>query len=152
MIKCFEAINLLEFNELQEVCGMISPEKELVTFTKKIDVNDGEKKGNVEIWLSEIEREMRTTLKKISQLALEDPVKRTDWVTKYQAMIVLMGNMIRWSSETEDALRNKLHDSKSVQKLLQQLSSELSEIVVKVRGNLSELDRLTLGALVHFLF
>jgi dynein heavy chain len=46
---------------------MISPEKESVTFTRKIDVNDGEKKGNVEIWLSEIEREMRSTLKKISQ-------------------------------------------------------------------------------------
>ena len=46
--------------------GLISPEKEKVSFTRKIDVNDGDKKGNVEIWLREIEFEMRTTLKKIS--------------------------------------------------------------------------------------
>ena len=42
---------------------MISPEKEKVDFTRKIDVNDGDKKGNVEIWLREIENEMKNTLK-----------------------------------------------------------------------------------------
>ena len=45
---------------------MISPEKEFVDFTRIIDVNEGERKGNVEIWLREIEIEMRLTLKKIS--------------------------------------------------------------------------------------
>ena len=36
------------------VSGMISMEKEKVTYSKKVDVNEGEKKGNVERWLSEI--------------------------------------------------------------------------------------------------
>jgi dynein heavy chain len=36
------------------VSGMISMEKERVEFSKKVDVNEGEKKGNVERWLSEI--------------------------------------------------------------------------------------------------
>ena len=119
-----------------------------MTFTHKIDVNDGEKKGNVEIWLREIEVEMRTTLKKISQQSLEDRAARSDWVIKYQAMIVLMGNMIRWSGQTEDALKNTVADDKAVKKLLAILTEELSGIVVKVRGDLSELDRSTLGALV----
>ena len=35
--------------------AMISAEKEKVKFFKPIDVNDGEKKGNVEKWLLEIE-------------------------------------------------------------------------------------------------
>ena len=39
--KCFEAINLLEFNSQQEVIAMISPENEHVKFIKKINVNEG---------------------------------------------------------------------------------------------------------------
>ena len=57
--KCFEAINLLQFNEEQEVVGMISPEKEVVPFLRSVNVNEGEKKGNVERWLLEIEQVMR---------------------------------------------------------------------------------------------
>jgi dynein heavy chain, axonemal len=37
------------------VVGMYSPEKEYVPFNKSIDVNDGERKGNVEVWLLDIE-------------------------------------------------------------------------------------------------
>jgi dynein heavy chain len=55
MDKCFEGISKVIFNEADNVCGMISAEKEEVNFIKKIDVNEGEKKGNVEIWMLEIE-------------------------------------------------------------------------------------------------
>lgn len=34
------------------VSGMISMEKEKVMFSRRVDVNEGEKKGNVERWLS----------------------------------------------------------------------------------------------------
>jgi len=85
---------------------MISPEKEIVGFSKKIDVNEGDKKGNVEKWLLEIEFVMRDTLKMIAKKSLNDFSKRTEWVLKYPAMIVLMGNMIRWTLNTEDALKN----------------------------------------------
>jgi dynein heavy chain len=34
---------------------MISAEAEVVGFLKKIDVNEGDKKGNVEKWMLEIE-------------------------------------------------------------------------------------------------
>ena len=85
---------------------MISPEKEIVGFSKKIDVNEGEKKGNVEKWLLEIEFVMRDTLKMISKKSLNDNIERTKWVLKYPAMIVLMGNMIRWTHNSEEALKN----------------------------------------------
>ena len=51
---------------------MISPEKEIVPFLRKIDVNEGDKKGNVEKWLLEIELVMRETLKQISKGSLSD--------------------------------------------------------------------------------
>jgi dynein heavy chain len=51
---------------------MISPEKEIVHFDKSIDVNEGERKGNVEKWLLEIEYEMRSTLKTIAKKSILD--------------------------------------------------------------------------------
>ena len=39
---------------------MISADKESVPFKKKIDVNEGDKKGNVEKWMLEIENVMCT--------------------------------------------------------------------------------------------
>ena len=45
---------------------MISAEKENVKFNKKINVNEGDRKGNVEIWLLEIENTMIETLVKIT--------------------------------------------------------------------------------------
>jgi len=56
---------------------MISPEKEIVPFFKKIDVNDGDKKGNVEKWLLEIEVTMRDTLRTIAKKSMEDNSPRT---------------------------------------------------------------------------
>ena len=44
---------------------MISAEKEKVKFNKSINVNEGEKKGNVERWLYEIEQVMIDTIRKI---------------------------------------------------------------------------------------
>ena len=41
-------------------------------FTKKIDVNEGEKKGNVERWLKEIEGIMVDTLKNVTKRAILD--------------------------------------------------------------------------------
>ncbi len=57
---------MLDFNEKEEVLGIISPETEHVKFNLLIDVNEGQKKGNVELWLLEIENEMKSTLKSIS--------------------------------------------------------------------------------------
>ena len=51
MNKCFEGIGQLMMKS-GIVSGMISMEKERVEFSKKVDVNEGEKKGNVERWLS----------------------------------------------------------------------------------------------------
>lgn len=55
MDKCFEGIAKVQFNEKDEVYGMISAEQEVVTLCKKVDVNEGDKKGNVEKWMLDIE-------------------------------------------------------------------------------------------------
>ena len=103
--KCFEAIAALEFNSNQEVVAMISGEKEKVVFHKAINVNEGEKKGNVERWLFEIEQVMQETLKKIMKNAIMDESStRTNWVRKWPAQAVLGVNMIRWTKNSENSI------------------------------------------------
>jgi dynein heavy chain, axonemal len=63
MDKCFEGISKVMFTEQDHVYGMISAEKEEVLFLKSIDVNEGDRKGNVEIWMLEIEAYMINCLK-----------------------------------------------------------------------------------------
>ncbi|KAM3134228.1 hypothetical protein pb186bvf_013648 [Paramecium bursaria] len=159
--KCFEAIALLEFNPNQEVVAMISAEKEKVNFSKSINVNEGEKKGNVERWLLEIENVMIDTLKKIMRASLFDvDSKRTQWVRKWPAQIVLGVNMIRWTRGSEEAIDGVSKESginesqvsaggeSSLQRFLNVLITDLRDIVELVRQDLSTLERLTLGALV----
>jgi dynein heavy chain len=112
-------------------------------FSKRVDVNEGEKKGNVERWLSEIEAVMIDTLKKITKQAVEDQSQRVVWVKMWPAQTVLAVNMIRWTNQAEEAINNG-----TVKTFLEQLVDELKDIVKLVRTDLSELDRLTLGALV----
>jgi dynein heavy chain len=56
MDKCFEGIAKVIFNDKENVLGMISAEKEEVMFIKPIDVNEGDRKGNVENWMLDIEK------------------------------------------------------------------------------------------------
>jgi len=70
MDKCFEGIYRVMFSEKDEVYGMISAEGEEVLFEKKVDVNEGDKKGNVEKWMLEIEAVMKRSLKNICKESL----------------------------------------------------------------------------------
>jgi len=63
MDKCFEGIQKVKFSDKQEVIAMVSAENEVVELCRKIDVNEGDKKGNVEKWMLEIEKVMRLSLK-----------------------------------------------------------------------------------------
>ena len=107
MEKCFEGINRLVFNEQEIVEGMISADKEEVPFKKKIDVNEGDKKGNVEKWMLEIENVMRTTLREIMSESIKDyyKTKRTEWVQKWPGQIVLAVDQLDWTRGVEEVFK-----------------------------------------------
>jgi len=48
-----------------DVIAMISPEDEYVKFHSAVNVEEGDKKGNVEVWLLELEEMMRKTLRDV---------------------------------------------------------------------------------------
>jgi len=70
---------------------MISAEKEEVAFLKPIDVNEGAKKGNVELWMLDIEASMIACLKVLAKDSLMSypNVERTEWSKMYPGQIVL---------------------------------------------------------------
>ena len=85
MDKCFEGIQKVMFSEKEEVYGMISAEGEEVLLENKVDVNAGDKKGNVEKWMLEIEAVMRKSLKNITKDSMikYKTTTRTDWVRQW---------------------------------------------------------------------
>ena len=127
---------------------MISAEKEIVPLKKKIDVNEGDKKGNVEKWMLEIENVMRATLKELTKASLADyyKIKRTDWVQKWPGQIVLAVDQIDWTKGVEDTFReNAPNGLKNYNK---KLKDAMLDIVQLVRGELPAGTRTTLKALV----
>lgn len=108
MDKCFEGIQKIQFDEKDCVYGMISAEQEIVGFLKKIDVNEGDKKGNVEKWMLEIEAQMIASLKDLGKTALGSyaNTSRTEWSKMYPGQIVLCISQIFWTTEVEQAIKD----------------------------------------------
>lgn len=123
---------------------MVSSEGEEVGFLKKIDVNEGDRKGNVENWMLDIEAEMIKSLKNQCKLALVAYPKtpRTEWSKMWPGQVVLAVSQIFWTKEVEDAItKGKLED------YVKQLKQQIEGIVQMVRGQLAVNERITLKAL-----
>jgi dynein heavy chain len=103
--KCFEGIMELEFDEEKKIHAMYSPEKEAIPFTRIIDPIAA--RGNVEIWLSEVEDVMIKSVKDCIEKSLQDYNKkpRDKWVTNWQGQAVLAGSMTFWTEQTETVLK-----------------------------------------------
>ena len=136
------------FSDSDEVYGMISQEGEQVKFDHKIDVNEGDKKGNVEKWMLEIENVMRRSLKKICKesLGAYHNTKRTEWVRQWPGQIVLAVNQTHWTTEVEQAIKDSANNG--LEAYEQILQSQIEDIVILVRSDLNIQERITLKALV----
>ena len=84
---------------------MISAEKENVPFQKSINVLEGSRKGNVEVWLDDICNMMVETLRDVTRRAVVDRgTPRIDWVRKWVGQVVLAVNMYRWTVGSDIAI------------------------------------------------
>lgn len=118
MPKCFEGINKVRFDDSGTLVeAMISAEAETVNFFKSVDVNEGDKKGNVEKWMLEIEAAMRKTLAELTRDSLAEyyKIKRTEWVKNWPGQIILAVDQTDWTTGVETAIpkENGLEDYKS---------------------------------------
>ncbi|KAF4731501.1 hypothetical protein FOZ62_002057, partial [Perkinsus olseni] len=146
MAKAFEGIASVRFNETATIINaMISAEGEVVDFTNIVDVDSPENRGNVEKWLVEVEKTMIDSLTDVVSRSNKDYAckPRTSWCIDYPGQVVLATDCIYWTKEVTEAL-----NAKRVADYEKKLNQQLLDIVQLVRGDLSKLARVTLGAMV----
>ncbi|UPR05068.1 heavy chain of dynein [Chloropicon primus] len=144
MKKCFEGIDKLVFEgDKMEITGMTSVEKETVPFKNKVE--PAKANGSVEKWLVEVEAAMFESVHDVAGRGIEaySQTPRIDWIVQWPGMVVLVVTAIFWTKGVTQAIT----DGK-VTEYGKQLTSDLLEVVGKVRGQLTKLERQTLGALV----
>ena len=129
MDKCFEGIQRVQFTDTDCVYGMISAEKETVGFLRKVDVNEGDKKGNVEKWMLEIEAQMITSLRDLAKQALVSYPKtlRTEWSRMFPGQIVLAISQIFWTTEVEKAISD--YEQSGLEEYVKVLQGQIEDIV-----------------------
>ena len=150
--KCFEGMASVEFTPELRIIKMRSNEGEIVELSRVVDTESGGNKGNVELWLGELELSMRITVKDIIQEAMkayprmnEDltaRAERKEWVLSWPGQVVLNASQLYWTEEVTLAIKNGMLDYYT-----EQLNEQLLQIVHLVRGKLSKMERTTLGAL-----
>ena len=146
--KCLEGIKSIDFRDDLIVTGMNSAEKEKVPFHIASGDHFVDPKGkNIEEWMVEIEERMRSSLRFQMLSAIQDYLvtKRTDWMQKWPGMIVLNGSQVHWSTEFETFANEK--GNAGVKQYYGQLVTQLNEMIILIRGKLSKLARVTVGAL-----
>eukprot|EP00940_MAST-03C_sp_MAST-3C-sp2_P000489 g489.t1 len=149
--KCFEGIHQLKFTDKLDIMGMQSREKEVVMFdyetvkTKVVNPNDAQ--GQVEKWLLDVESVMRKTVAlNVDRSMLDFETKdRSTWMVEWPGQIVLCVSQRDWTKNVEEAMRSK--GVEGLKEVLAVLNTYRRDIVMKVRGKLSKLQRKTLSAL-----
>ncbi|CAF0708408.1 unnamed protein product [Brachionus calyciflorus] len=143
--KCFEGIARLEFDSKLDIHAMFSSENEKVKFSQTI--NTSEAKGAVEKWLLQVQNVMLLSVRDVVEAARNkyatDP--REDWVQEWPGQVVLCVSQIYWTMEVHESLKM---GTQGLADYLNKLNYQLGNIVKLVRGNLSTMTRITLGALV----
>merc|ERR1719271_505296 len=151
MGKAFEGIQSVRFDNTNSIIdAMQSPEGELVAWTRKCNVNTPENKGNVEKWLLEAEEIAFDTLRDRSHESNQEYAKtpRSKWCTEHAGQIVLITDMIYWTTETKVALDGTKEGVNAIGDHSKHLHTQLSDIVALVRGELTKNARVTIGAMV----
>ncbi|KAM4676017.1 dynein axonemal heavy chain 3-like [Discoglossus pictus] len=142
--KCFEGIAKLTFNLKKEITHMESAENEKVELVLRIIPDNA--KGLVEKWLHEVEFAMKTSLHEVMIQSItayaESPRKK--WALQWPGQVILASSMVQWTMETSKAIMQK----GGLQSYLKQCSEQIEEIVDLVRGRITKMERITLGALI----
>ncbi|XP_064605237.1 dynein axonemal heavy chain 3-like isoform X2 [Liolophura sinensis] len=141
--KCFEGISKLSFTPEKVITGMESAEKEVVEFSRIITPDEA--KGLVEIWLSQVEEVMKLSLREVMVKAVDSyqKTKREEWVLQWPGQVVLASSQIHWTAQVTQAIQTC-----SLSKFLASSNRQIEDVVKLVRGRLSKMARITLGALI----
>ncbi|CEM30102.1 unnamed protein product [Vitrella brassicaformis CCMP3155] len=144
--KCFEGIQNLEFQPDKKITAMISSEKEKVTLTHVVDPVAA--RGNVEMWLLELEKSMVDSTKFQCFEAFRDyqTKPRIQWLQDWPGQAILCVDQIVWTDEGATAIRTGGPQGLSDYHL--KLDEQMDAVVNLVRGDIPKLVRKTLEAAI----
>ncbi|TYZ58010.1 hypothetical protein PybrP1_003505 [[Pythium] brassicae (nom. inval.)] len=158
LCKCFDAMKSLRFDAATPAGGgasnvvsaMVSGEGEVVAFPSRVTAA-----GPVEAWLVEVEKAMRASLyedgvKALLQYPVEDAIDRRAWLFGYAAQVVILVDQVFWTRNVTEALSQveRSLDAGAVESFLQFSLKQIDGMVQLVRGALSKLERILLGAVI----
>jgi len=139
--KVFEAMKQLTFTSDLVATQMYSMEGEIIDFVNPV-VTSGK---NVEDWMTEVENQMLASIRNVVKIGVETylDMLRTDWVLKSEGQVCLNSSQVHWTAEVEEAIQ-----AGTLDEYFQKLSGQLLDLVFLVRGNITKLQRKSIGALV----
>ncbi|TMW63012.1 hypothetical protein Poli38472_005630 [Pythium oligandrum] len=147
--KCFENLVKLDFGDLPgsvDMLAMISAENERVPLGKNLKA-----RGNVEDWLKSLEVSMKASIYKLMKVGLlgYDTKARADWVCDHPGQVVATVAQMTWARSTEEALNTTVGDPvEEMHHWFGRVVFELNELIIKIRGHLTSLERKVIVALV----
>lgn len=143
--KIFESVARFKFQSNGDITGMVSVEDERIPWIEPVSPH---KIGPVETWLTKCETVIYQTMHKMARDAIEDyPNKeRSSWILQWPGQLVLNCGQVFWTKEVMEAIESG--GSRGLQEYSAICSDELAKIVQLVRGQLTSLQRATVGALV----
>ncbi|KAF5294393.1 hypothetical protein FQR65_LT10758 [Abscondita terminalis] len=141
--KCFEGIYSLEFNENDEIVGMISADEERVKLSGK--VVPAEAKGMVEKWLLQVQYLMIDSMKDLTTASLNNyqVSERIDWIMAWPGQIVQCINYITWTVEVTEAITENTLASQ-----IDRCTAVIEICVRLVQGKLEAGVRITVESLI----
>ncbi|XP_060531522.1 dynein axonemal heavy chain 12 [Cylas formicarius] len=145
--KCFEAINVLHFDDTLQILAMYSQESEKITFRHA--VNTKEARGSVEKWLVQVEEQMIASVRDqiLKSFKSYYVTPRIQWVKKWPGQIVLAVSQMHWTLNVHKALNYEENLSLGV--FFENLTTSLNDIVNLIRDpTLTNLTRITIKALI----
>lgn len=146
--KCFEGVSKVTFTDSMLITEMISAEGEVVPLRVPVNPESTKNKGNVEMWLLEVEQSQWDSVRGHTARAITAYVGalREKWILQWPAQVVLAGSQVYWTQDVTRAINER--GCAGLQSYLEELNAQLNTVVVLVRGNLTKLERTTIGALV----
>ena len=163
--KCFEGINQLEFNDVLDITAMTSSEGETIPFNNDFDecnvnerynngvtrtytINPTNSRGQVEIWLHDVEVMMRKSVFfSISRGMMSYTLStREAWICQSSGQVALAVSNLYWTHDSEAAIKSECKGA--LNELELKATDQLAKLVQCVRGDLTPLQRKTCSALI----
>jgi dynein heavy chain len=145
--KCFDNLVKLEFGAEPgsiDILAMFSSENERVSLGKNLKA-----RGNVEEWLTAVEKRMKESLHIFMKAGLldYDTKPRDEWIFHHPGQVVATVAQMTWARGTEAALRSN-DPINEMLKWSEEYKGELQKLIIKIRGSLPKLIRYIIVALV----